>query len=440
MGPTAWREKMMRSTLPLTAAALVAALTLAAPAADWPQYRGPNRSGVSSETGLLKSWPKEGPTLVWTFDKAGTGYSGPAVVGGNVFIMGCRDETEYLFSLDTSGKERWAVKIGPLFDFNGNNWSRGPNATPSVDQGLVYGLGSQGVLVCVDADGKEVWRKDLPKDMEGKVNNITSPGPANMGWGYCWSPLVDGDKLIIVPGGPKGLLAALDKKTGKELWRSSAVKEQATYSSPIVLVVDGVRQYAQVTQNGVVGVDAKDGSLLWSYKREDPFEDVVCPTPVVKDNRVYVTAWGAGAEVLEITRGGGKFAVKSVWSEKDISNIQGGVILVGDLVYGFNGDRSWECQEFATGTRKWESRRGALAAGSLIAADGMLFCLSKKGDKGDVALLEASPDKYVQKGRFSLPEASKLRKIHGGVWTHPVLSDGMLYLRDQEYLFCYQVK
>jgi outer membrane protein assembly factor BamB len=429
----------MRTRSPLALAACLACLS-GALAADWPQWRGPDRSGVSKETGLLQSWPKGGPSLLWTYKNAGVGFSGPAVVGGTIYIMGAREDAEYLLCLDGEGKEKWAAKIGPVFDFKTNQWSRGPNATPSVDGGLVWGLGSQGVLVCVRAtDGTEVWRKDLPREMDAAVNPIGG-GPENFGWGFDWSPLVDGDQLVITPGGPKGLVAALDKKTGKELWRSKDVPEKATYSSPVILEVGGVRQYVALTQKGVVGVDARGGDLLWSYTREDAFPDVAIPTPVVQGSRVYTTAWGAPAEVLEVEPDGKKFKAKLAWSEKQISNIQGGVALVDGFVYGYHADRAWECQDFASGKVRWESNRRALGPGSLIAADGLLFCLGQKGELGDVALLQAAPDKYVQKGRFLLPEGSKLRKPSGRVWTHPVLSDGKLYLRDQELLFCYKVK
>lgn len=430
----------MRLRLLLALATGVILLPLAH-AADWPQWRGPDRSGVSKETGLLKEWPKEGPKLTWTCKVLGAGYSGPAVVGGKVFIMGTRDKEEVLFCLDDKGTVLWTAKIGPIFDFRTNQWSGGPNATPTVDEGHVYALGSQGSLICADAaKGTIVWQKDLSRDMEAEVNPVGG-GPEKMGWGFCWSPLVDGKQLVIVPGGPKGLLAALDRKTGAELWRSKEVTEQATYSSPVLFEVDGSRQYVQVTQKGVVGVDATDGKLLWSHDRDDPFPDCVCITPIVQGNKIYTTEWGASAEVLEVTGKDKKFTAKPVWSEKEISNIQGGVVLVGGEVYGFHADRAWECQDFATGSLKpWKSIRTAPKAGTIIAADGMLYCVSQKEGKGDVALVQADPAKYKIKGRFSLPEASAIRKRSGGVWTPAVLSDGKLYLRDQEFLFCYEVK
>jgi outer membrane protein assembly factor BamB len=409
-----------------------------APAADWPQWRGPTRNAVAPETGLLKTWPPGGPELAWTFDKGGRGYSGPAVVGGKVYFMGARDDTEFLIALDDSGKELWAARIGPVFDFRTNQWSRGPNATPSVDGDRVFALGSQGVLVCVDTGGKEVWRKDLPKQMNAEVSNYAPGGVDKFGWGYCWSPLVDGDKLVIAPGGPGGLLAALNKKTGEVLWQSKDVPEQTTYSSPMATEVGGVRQYVQMTQKGAVGVDARSGALLWSYVREEVYPDVVIPTPLVQGDRVYVTAWGGGAELLQIAPDGKK--VKAAWSQKEIGNHQGGVVLVDGYVYGYHEERAWECQEFATGTIKWASKRRAIGAGSVVAADGMLYLLSEQNGTGLVALLEATPEKYAEKARFTLPKASELRKPSGSVWTHPVIAGGRLYLRDQEYLFSYKIK
>jgi outer membrane protein assembly factor BamB len=430
----------MRTSKVCLAACLVG-LSLALCAADWPQWRGPNRDALSKETGLLKKWAKDGPELVWTFDKAGSGYAGPAVVGGKLFCMGAREADEYVFALDAKGQELWSAKIGPVFDFKTNRWSRGPNATPTVDGELIYALGSQGVLLCVDTGGKERWRKDLPKELGAEVNPIGG-GPEKMGWGFSWSPLDDGEQLVCVPGGPQGLFAALNKKTGEVLWRSKDVPDQATYSSPIVETIGGVKQYIHVTQDGVVGVAAKDGALLWYYKRENPWNDIVAPTPVCKGDLVFATAWGSGCVLIKVVPEGGKFKTEEVYSEKFISNVQGGVVLVGENLYGYHAEREWACMDFAKGgDNKWEDLpRNALGVGSLIYADGRLYCLAEKDGKGVAAMLEANPEKYVELSRFTLPKSSAVRKERGGVWTHPVLSDGYLYLRDQELIFCYKVK
>ncbi len=417
-------------------------LPLAAPAADWPQWRGPARDGVSPEKGLLKEWPKGGPELVWTFDKAGLGYSAPAIVGGKVYVLGTRDDDEYVLAIDAKGKELWATKIAPIFDFKGNQWSRGPNSTPAVDGDLVFAVGSQGELVCVTADrGVVVWRKNLPAAMNAEVNNSAPGGQPRFGWGFCWSPLVDGERLIIAPGGPKGLLAALDRKTGNVIWQSKDAPDTVTYSSPMPAEIGGVRQYVQVVQDGVVGIDAKTGDLLWRHKRTDPYTDVVIPTPLVKDDRVYVTVgWGGGCELLKIAAAGKKFTATSVYAQPEIGNKQGGVVAIDNNVYGAHEDRGWVCQDWASGEIKWSSKRNAIPVGSLAAADGLLYCLSEKAGTGLVALVEASPAGYKEHGRFSLPKASALRKPSGHVWTHPAISDGHLYLRDQEFIFCCKIK
>ena len=417
-------------------------MTAVVQAADWPQWRGPDRSGVSAETGLLKEWPKGGPDLAWSFENAGSGYGSFAVVGGRVYLLGARPlsaeggkRVEQLIALDDQGKERWKADIGPMWDFEGNQWSGGPNSTPTVDGDRVYALGSQGMLVCVKAaDGSEVWRKDLPKEFGGAVSS-GGFGPERIGWGFSWSPLVDGDKLICTPGGPKGLFAALNKKTGDVLWRSTGVAEACTYSSPVVAEVGGVRQYIAVTQSGAAGVAAEDGATLWEYRRDSDFPDIVAPTPVVKDNLAYLNAWKGGAELIRLTADGGMFKAEPVYSKKEIASAHGGVVLVGKYLYGNHDLRSWECLDFETGAVKWKS--AALSTGSLICADGRLYVLTAEGE---AALLDASPDRYKELGRFTLPKLSEHRKPDGKVWAHPALSDGKLYLRDQEFVFCYKVK
>ncbi len=429
----------MRTGSVLAVAACVVG-SLAAPAADWPQWRGPARDGTSPEKGLLKEWPKGGPELLWTYDKAGIGYSGPAVVGGKMYVLGARDGTDLVIALDADGKELWTAKIGKMYDSKGNSFTAGPNATPTVDGEVLYALGSQGDLVCVElAGGKERWRKNLMKDLGAFVNGITSPNPeSGMGWGLSWSPLVDGDRLVCTPGGKKGLFAALDKKTGEVLWQSKDVPQEATYSSPLAAEVGGVRQYIALTQDGAAGVDAKTGGLLWEYRRAMAFPDVVCPTPILQGDKLYITAgWGGGCELLQLKPDGKKFKAVSVYENRMIGSKQGGVVLVDGLVFGYHEDRSWVCQDFATGDVKWESNRRAIGNGSLIAADGMLYCLS---EKGIAALVAASPEKYQEKGRFTLPQQSEHRKPNGKVWTVPVVSGGRLYLRDQEFIFCYKVK
>jgi outer membrane protein assembly factor BamB len=413
-------------------------------AADWPGWRGPDRSAVSKEKGLLKTWPKDGPKLVWEYDKAGQGYAGMAIVGDVVYTMGARGDDEYLIAVDR-GKQKWATKVGPVHDWKANSWSRGPNCTPMVDGDLVFGLSSKGELICVEkAKGKEVWRLNIPDKLAGEVMPGAG-GPEKIGWGYCWSPLVDGDQLILAPGGPKGLIASVNKKDGKLIWRSKAVKDQCTYSSPLLATLGGVKQVLYLTQTGLVSVSAKDGELLWQHRRGDPYEDVVCPTPIVRGDMVYVSVGYGGAsggsQGLKVTAQDKKFKVDVVYTKKVIGNKQGGVVLWGDHVYGYHEENNWACQDFAKGTLIWPNpkkrMRQAVKSGSVLAADGRLYVLS---DEGTAAMLDASPKGYKVISQFKLPKLSEHRKSRGGVWTHPSLSNGKLYLRDQELVFCYQVK
>jgi outer membrane protein assembly factor BamB len=411
---------------------------------DWPQFRGPDRSGVSKETGLLQSWPKGGPPLAWTFKQAGIGYSGPAVVGDRLYLMGARGDAEFVFALDLKSaegnnvKELWATRIGPLFSWKGNSYNSGPSATPSVDGELVYALGGQGDLLCVEAaTGKERWRKNLPADLGAEVNPIGG-GPEKLGWGYTWSPLVDGEQLICVPGGSQGTLAAMNKKTGEVIWRSKGLTDQATYSSPIVASVDGVRQYIQMTNAGIAGVAAKDGELLWYYQRKPPYSDVVIDTPIFHDGYVYATvAFSLGCDLIKIVRRSAKFAAEKVYANKNLMNQSGGVILVNGRIYGYSKGKGWVCQDFKKGNIVWSERR-KLGPGSLTAAEGELYCYGE--DDGTMVLVTANTKGWLEKGRFDIPQKSALNKSSGKLWTHPVIANGRLYLRDQELLFCYDIR
>jgi outer membrane protein assembly factor BamB len=418
------------------------ALALVAVAADWPQYRGPIRNDVSAETGLLKKWPDGGPPLLWTYANAGVGYSGPSIVGKRVYILGGRDDTEHLIALDLGAvkdktvAEAWTVRIGPLFQFKGNNWSAGPSATATVDGELVYALGGNGDLLCAEtATGKERWRKNLPAELEAQVNPIGG-GPKNLGWGYTWSPLVDGDSLICVPGGPKGTVAALDKRTGQVRWRSSELTDQAAYTSPLVITVDGVKQYVVLTNRGLAGVAAADGKLLWKHSKNYGTE--VVNTPLVQGPLLFTTVGsGAGCELVKLERDGDKFKAESVYANKNMANHHGDVVLISEHVYGFSEGKGWICQELKDGRIVW-SERQKLRAGACTYADGHLYCYGE--DDGTAVLIEASPGGWKESGRFKIPQQTKLRKPNGKIWTPPVVADGKLYLRDQELLFCFDIR
>jgi outer membrane protein assembly factor BamB len=430
------RTRLLTAILP---ALLLPAVT-AAPAPreskrfDWPQWRGPDRTDVSHETGLLKDWPADGPKLLWTYEEAGSGYSGPAIVGERYLTMGADDKQEYVLCLDArTGKRLWRTDYGARFK---NGYGDGPRGTPTVDGELVYGIGGQGDLVCLKiGDGTRVWEKNLKRDLSGQMMS---------GWGYTESPLVDGDKVICSPGGAKGSLAALNKKTGDVLWRSKDLTEKATYSSPVVATIGGVRQYVQTVSaggkesvGGVAGVAADDGRKLWEYERPG-FRTAFIPTPVVHDDSVYITGgYGAGCDLIQIRADNGKFEAEKVYGEnKDMQNHHGGVVLVGDYVYGRSDKGGWTCQEFKTGKVVWNENR-KLEKGSLTCVDGMLYLYGEKS--GTCVLIEASPTGWKEHGRFSIPRQTNIRSGSGGIWTHPVVANGRLYLRDQDLIFAYDV-
>ncbi len=413
---------------------------------DWPSWRGADRTGVSKETGLLKAWPKEGPKLLWTFKEAGNGFSTPAVVKDRLYITGATDADEYLFALDLKAggepKTAWKVKIGPRFKWKGNNWNAGPSSTPTVDGDLIFALGGFGNLVCVDKAGKTVWEKNLPKEMGGEVNPFFGglEDPTPLGWGFTWTPFVDGDNLIILPGGKNGLFAALNKKDGKVVWQSKDIKEQATYSSPIAGTVGGKKFYFALFQQGIAAV-TPEGAVALHYKRDKEFGDVVIPTPIIADDHIHLTVAGEekkGCVCAKLTLTDKTLKAEEVYNTKTISNYIGGLVKVGDHVYGYSQQpRAWICQEFKTGKVIWEEEKAA-KQGSIISADGMLYMYDETN--GTCVLAEASSKEFNEKGRFTIPLKSKTGLPSGKIWAPPVVANGMLFLRDQEYLFCYDVK
>jgi outer membrane protein assembly factor BamB len=411
----------------LILAVFLCALALPVGAADWPQWRGPDRTDISKETGLLRTWPSAGPTVLWTNTNAGVGYSGVAVVGDRIYSMGARGRIEYVYALDgRTGKELWSAPVGDIFT---ESHGDGPRCTPTVDGDLLYALGGKSDLVCVEtAQGKVRWQTNLRKNLGGDLMS---------GWGYTESPLVDGDKLICTPGGARGTLAALDKKTGKVLWRSKGLTDRAAHSSAISADVGNVHQYIQLTDKAIVGVAADDGRLLWRHVR-DGFRIAVIPTPIFHDDYVYATAgYGAGCTLLKLTADGKSVNAEVVYENKNLANHHGGVVLMGEHIYGHTDGKGWVCQNFRTGDIVWAERK-KLGKGSVTFADGRLFCYSE--DQGTLVSVEATPDGWKETGRFKLPRESTKRKPSGKFWTHPVIANGRLYLRDQDLLFCFDLK
>ena len=362
--------------------------------------------------------------MLWTSTEAGLGYSGPAIVGDRLYTLGSDQSNDFVVAIDTrSGKKVWSTPIAPFVQ---NGWGGGPRGTPTVDGAFVYALSASGKLACLQAtDGKKVWSVTL--------------GGNKPNWNYSESPLVDGDQVVCSPGGKQGTLEAFNKSTGDVLWRSKELTDPAGYSSIVPTTVGGVRQFVQLTMKGVAGVAAKDGKLLWYYANKK-YRTAVIPSPIVHENYVYAVAgYNAGAVMLKLTPDGDGTKAEQVYDENAMrlmNNKHEGVVRVGDYVYGWSDNGGWTCQEWKTGKKMWQTRK--LGRGAITCADGMLFCYSE--DKGTVVLVPASPTGWEEKGRFTIPKHSDQRSRRGGVWTHPVVANGKLYLRDQELLFCYDVK
>ena len=393
---------------------------MSALAGDWPQWRGAGRVGHSPDTSILAPWPKSGPKQSWIFKDAGIGYSSFSIVGTRLFTMGARQESEQVICLDaTTGKELWATSLGPVYE---NNWGDGPRSTPTVDGDHLYALSATGILACLNIkDGTEVWKVDVVKSLGGELQ----------GWGYTESVLIDGDHVICTPGGQQGTMAALHKKTGAVVWQSSKLKGPAQYSSPIRIEVNGQPQYAQLLMNKVVGIAPKDGALLW--ETSFPGRVAVIPTLVFHDNSVYATAgYGTGCQMIKLD--GAEPEV--VYEEKSITNHHGGVIVVDGKIYGHSDKGGWTCQDFLTGKIEWQDE--SLGKGTCTYAAGHLICVDE--NDGTVVLATAKPDKWQEISRFKLAPQTSLRKKEGRIWSHPVVVNGRLYLRDQDLIFCYNVK
>lgn len=398
---------------------------------DWPQWRGPDRTGRSKETGLLREWPKDGPKLLWKQKGIGGGFSTPAIVGERIYLMSDRKGEEFVLALAVKdGSEVWASAVGKVGPNTGPQYP-GTRSTPTVEGDRIYALGSDGDVACLEkVTGKVVWSKNVRKEFAG------TPGA----WAYSESVLIDGDVLVCTPGGKKATLAALNKKDGSTIWTCAVPEgDAAGYASVIPVEVGGVRQYVQFLGNGVVGVEARSGKYLWRYdKTKDQAANI--PTPVFHDDCVFTSTSRNGSGLNRIKVSKGEVTSEQVYYNTTKLNSIGGVVRVGDHVYGTNARGELVCLDFKTGEEKWHN--ASIGTASLCYADGMLYVRGQGGSgfgketaKPKVALVEATPDGYKEKGRFEQPD-------HGDrpAWPHPVVANGNLYLRDGDVLLCYDVK
>jgi outer membrane protein assembly factor BamB len=397
-------------------------------AEDWPQWRGPQRNGVSQEKGLLKEWPAQGPKLLWQSKDCGSGYSTPAVVGARLYLLGNEGlDNEFVRALTVGdGKPIWSTRLGRVGNPDQQPKFPAARSTPTMDGERLFALGSDGDLACLEtSSGKVRWQKSLRADFGGK------PGT----WAYAESPLIDGDALICTPGGGEATLVALNKNTGEVIWKCPVPGgSEAAYSSAIVVEAGGVRQYVQMVQKGLVGVAAKTGAFLWRYDKTISRFNANIPTPLARDGLIYSAGAGTGGGLVKLEGNDGAVTARQVAFSPKLTTAIGGSVLVGDYFYGTSAE-AMLCAEFATGDLKWDDR--ALGAASLCCADGRLYL---HGENGEVALVEATPTGYHEKGRFTPPSQPKHSQAMEKAWAYPVVANGRLFIRDHATLWCYDVK
>jgi len=388
-----------------------------APPTDWPQWRGPDRNGLSKESGLLQQWPASGPPLVWSISSLGAGYGSLAIKDDRIFVQGSNGRQSIVYVLSRAdGKGVWSKALGPA---GNNDRGPGPRGTPTVDGDRVYVLTENGDLACLKTlDGTAVWQRNILKDFGGR----------NIEWEISESPLVDGNNVIVTPGGRGAGMVALDKLTGATVWTSKDLSDEAGYASAVVGDVQGVRTVMALTAEAGVGVRASDGKLMWRY-RQVANRTANITTPIFSDNKVfYSSAYDAGGALLGLTAQNGEVKAQEIYFTREMQNHHGGVLLINGYLYGFNNS-ILTCLEFSTGKMMWRNR--SVGKGSLTYADGHLYIES---EDNVVGLADASPTGYREKGRFRIPDQGLPS------WAHPVVAGGRLYIRNQRTLSEYDIR
>ena len=409
----------MRTCIAIT---VIIGLLAAQAAGEWPSFHGPRRDNRSTETGLLKAWPADGPKLRWTAAGLGKGYSSVTIAGGLIYTAGMTDKRTYVIALDPNGAEKWRR-------LNGRSWETtlryamaygGARATPTYDEGRLYHLGETGRLACLDANsGSELWTLDLFERFDAKTPK----------YGLAESVLIDGDRLICSPGGAKGYIVCLDKNTQRLIWANTEIKGDTGYSSPVIAEFGGFRQILSVNAKAVFAVDANDGRLLWSVPHENMRQNNVAD-PIFHKGHVYASSgYGRGSILIRLKADGKEIKTEQAWASKLMDNHHGGVVLVDGYLYG-SGHQSqgWFCLEFMTGGQAWNAK----GKGSLTYAEGMLYCLD---ENGTMALVEATPKAHRLVSSFRVPKGGT-----GLYWAHPVVCGGRLYVRHTDKLFAYDIR
>lgn len=402
--------------------------------ADWPQWRGPNRDGHAADQQLMQSWPKDGPKLKWQFSDAGEAFSSLAVAGGNVFTMGADEEHCFAICLDSrNGELIWKTNVGRASkrrDYN-QAWGEGPRATPTVDGDQVFVLTDLGVLAAMDRSTGEIqWSVDLLDQYETEIPK----------WGYSESPLVDGDRVVVTPGGPK-FMVAIDRNSGQEVWASEGIDQPAHYASLIKTELESLPFYVSASESGLLGVDVRSGRTLFSD--DSTGNDVaVVSTPIVEGKLLYHTsAYGVGNTLLKLSLENSQLHAEKQYHRtgKTMQNHHGGVVLVDGVVYGFtkvDGGR-WMAEDLETGDTLWSERVGRNRSGSVCYADGRLYCYNDVD--GTCYLVQPDREKWSATGKLTLPKQTELDRDKGGIWAHPVVADQTLFIRDLDLIFAFDI-
>ncbi|MCC6293922.1 MAG: PQQ-like beta-propeller repeat protein [Bryobacterales bacterium] len=389
--------------------------TLPLCAADWPQWRGIQRDGTSPETGLLKAWPEGGPKLAWKATGLGEGYSSFSVAGGRLFTQGQRDGVQYVMAFDVNtGRKLWETANGRAYEERRGN---GPRGTPTLDGERVYALAADGSLASLEAaTGRKLWGFNIVTRYAGEVPH----------WGISESPLIDGARVIVQPGGSGASIVALDKMSGKEVWKSPG--DGAAYSSAIVAQVGGVKQLFHFTSTAAVGVRADNGEPLWRYAQVSNRTANIA-TPIYRNGHVFYSSdYGTGAALLRLDGDAAGKSAQEVYFTREMRNHYSSSVLVGEHLYGFSST-VLTAMKFNDGAVAWRNR--SVGKGTVIYAEGMLYC---QGENGTIALVKATPAGYEEVSRFTL--------AIGGypLWTLPVIADGHLYVRDQDTLYRFRIR
>jgi outer membrane protein assembly factor BamB len=378
------------------------------------QWRGPDRDGVYPNESLLKTWPEEGPKEIWAVEGLGDGYSSPAVTADRIFLTGMTGGEGFLFAFDHNGKLVWKASYGP--EWNGSR--PGSRTTPTVVGDKIYLMSAEGQAVCINKEGKKIWSVDLMAEF----------GARNLQWGMTESPLVDGDRVFCTPGGREVMIAALDRHSGKTIWKIRGNGETSGYCSPCLVKHGKRRLLLTMTGKSVVGVDADTGEYLWQHSHVTDY-DVNANTPLYHDGLIYtVSGYGTGGQMFELSEDG--TSIKRVWSQSKLDSQMGAAVLVNGYIYGSgHNSRGWHCLDWKTGQVQFTAREIG-NKGAIIFSDGMIYCYS---ENGYVAMVEPDPQEFKVKSSF------RIKKGSGEHWAHPVIKDGRLYIRHGDALMVFRI-